>query len=183
MASEIAQARNYIQHAGMNANNLTAKDLREKVARCVEELGKLVAEWDGVIVAPAAPTPKFINLSNHPVATWPTHQREAAAIIGEVEDPDGGMPTVGPELSTREVEKLADQLAARALVQRPTAAGVFGEPVLTAQLVHRLEGQGIACFAPAGARQVLSEDLADGSVRVTRSFRFHQWRPYRTTRG
>lgn len=180
LAAAISSVRNDIEHAGFNKDARDARDVRNAIAACVDGLAREIEAWDGLPHPPQPRAALFLNLSNHPITTWPEAQRIAAEQIGPLAELPDGLPLIDPDLSTKEVEARAKEIAKQALTQNPTAAAVFGEPVFSALLVHELEDAGVACYAPAGRRAVLSERIQDGTVHVERSFAFHAWRMYRT---
>lgn len=121
----------------------------------------------------------FLNLSNHPVATWPETQREAARslALGEPSDLPGGMPPVDPRADRDDITRLADQVAHRALAMEPRGAFVAGEFTLTVALVRALQSRGVRCFSATSERIV--EEVIDGEHRQkTASYRFVRWREY-----
>lgn len=123
----------------------------------------------------------FVNLSNHPVATWSDAQREAAIALGHGVpcDLEGAMPLVAPEAGTDAVWALADVLTERALAQGARGAMVSTDFTLTCALVERLEARGVRCYAATTARRSSERVREDGSVERTMVFRFVRWRAYR----
>lgn len=121
----------------------------------------------------------FLNLSNHPIATWTVPQHEAALALGlgpPTDLPDG-MPQVPPDAGPDAVAALADTLTARAIALGARGAAVFGEPTLTAALVARMALAGIPCFSATTAREA-TEVATPTSVTKTSTFVFVRWRAY-----
>lgn len=122
----------------------------------------------------------FMNLSNHPIATWPAAQREAAAALG-LGDPaelPGGMPHVDPEIDTDAVSALAEALAERARAHGAEGAFVATDLTLTVALLRALRARGVRCFASTTARVAESAPTGDGAVARRSTFRFVRWREY-----
>lgn len=124
--------------------------------------------------------PRFLNLSNHPVATWPPEQLAAARALGLGEpcDLEGGMPQVDPEMDHAGVGSLADGLVKRALAQGAAGAHVSGEFSLAMALVKRLQDKNVRCFVATTRRESECTPREDGSVEKRSVFRFVRWRPY-----
>lgn len=181
-AHSLSQDRNDIQHAGLNPQPAQAKDL---ISRLTQTLNGLREQFELYLSEGVQNTevssPLLVNLSNHPLTTWTSTQREAAERIAPLAELEAGLPLVAPDLSTDEVIELAKKIAKKATSQGATSAAVFGEPVLTFALVSELESRGVVCWAPAGRRNVASE-LSDGAaVHIQRTFEFHSWRRYRSS--
>lgn len=123
--------------------------------------------------------PVVLNLTNHPVSTWPDAQRDAAgAELGHLHEVPGGMPLVPPTATSAEVAAMADDLVARALAVGAEVAVVAGEPTLTFALVHRLLAAGIRCVAPTTHRNASESHDAHGVVHRSSAYRFVAFRPY-----
>ena len=122
-------------------------------------------------------TSVFINLTNHPSATWEADQLAAAELLGRVIDIL--FPMVSPDATTDEVHQLADLLVADVLLTAETAQAtatvhVMGEHTLTHALIVRLKEKGIKCVASTTERNTIM--LPDGK-RLT-DFKFVQFREY-----
>lgn len=138
----------------------------------------------------------LVNLSNHPLATWPPPQQAAAkAAYGRVVDLP--FPDVAPEADADAVTALADTLVVQCqalLRERPNhdaadagasssidagassgdAVYIAGEFTLVATLVARLQRAGKRCVCATSERT--TTPLPDGSRRS--AFRFVRFRAY-----
>jgi hypothetical protein len=122
----------------------------------------------------------FVNLSNHPVKSWPAAQVDAARALclGAPCDVDGGMPEVDPERDAGDVAKVVHEVAGRAVAQGAVGAFVAGEYTLSFALVAALQARGVRCFAATTRRDVV-EAGNDGDARERKVvFRFVRWREY-----
>jgi len=186
LGAAVAQARNDVEHLGLNAQpsssaklRKTLQDLVESLAACLGERRPPASSAQASAVAAAC----FVNLSNHPVASWPPGQAEAAGGLGlgEAVDLPGGLPEVDPAWDTERVEALAREIAERATALGAAGAAVSGDYCLSAALVRELQTRGVRCFAPTTARSAVETARADGSVQSERVFRFVRWREYPAT--
>ena len=120
----------------------------------------------------------FLNLTNHPHATWPDPQRAAAlALAEEVAIEDFPFPNVDPGATTTQVDALADEVAgdiAGHYAPSSTVVHLSGEYTLTVALVARLQGLGYRVFSSTTERMVSFD--ADGN-RVLK-FQFARFRDY-----
>jgi CRISPR-associated protein Csx16 len=115
---------------------------------------------------------RFINLSNHPSASWCREQTEAALALAEhIEDVP--FPAIPPDADEKAIEALADECLSR-IPPATSHALVQGEFTLTVALVRRLQARGITCLAATTERQV--EEADNG--RKTSTFRFVRFREY-----
>ena len=128
---------------------------------------------------PPPPQARFVNFSNHPLATWSLEQLAAARALGlgEPADLDGGMPLVPPAADRHEVARLAEELVEQA---GPGLRGacVFGELSLTVALLRLLQQRGVRCFTSTTERISEERRQPDGSVIKENRFRFVRWREY-----
>lgn len=174
--------RNDVEHGGFRGASLEGTVIRRELLRFSNEAMQVL----GVSGAPTARpveaprTQVFVNLSNHPVATWTGEQVPAARALGVGEPVDlvGGMPLVDPEADDEAVAALARHLVERALAQGATAAHVAGESTLTVALVTRLRREGVRCFAATTHRVVEERPDEGGAVGKASVFRFVRWREY-----
>jgi CRISPR-associated protein Csx16 len=165
-ASEVSQIRNDMNHGGYRGQPASAETLRRRVGALVD--GFAAARR---AEAPAA-TPLFLNLTNHPAATWDAAQREAAAALAGGPVVDVPFPAVEPHWTAAEVERLADGVVEG--LPEASHALVMGEMTLTWALVQRLKRRGVACVATTSRRDVSLQ--ADGG-RLSR-FVFEAFRAY-----
>jgi hypothetical protein len=112
----------------------------------------------------------FLNLSNHPLATWSADQRVAsrALDLGEPTDLPSGMPLVDPQAGPAEVLAQAGELAARAVALGARGAFVAGEHSLSFAVVAELQRRGVRCFVATTQREAVEQVQPDGSVRRVR---------------
>lgn len=114
----------------------------------------------------------LLNLSNHPSATWPPKQQQAAReAYGRVEDLP--FPQIDPELDAEGLAQLVQQYFERVQARRPAAVHLMGEMTFTFALVAKLKAAGVPCLAATTQRLV---EERDGKKVV--EFRFVQFRPY-----
>ncbi len=169
--SQLSQARNDIEHCGINGGPQSAKELRK-------DLDSLRAEVRGYICEGFSRG--FINLSNHPLEQWSSDQIEAARALGlgDPIDLPQGMPLVPPDAESDEVQEIAATLAEQALALNAAGAFVAGEFTLTAALVSALQARDVRCFSATTEREVTQTEREDGSAERQSVFRFVKWREY-----
>lgn len=188
--AEVREQRNRLDHC-WTGEEFTKQKLRkgelaqktEQLLRALDAVRQLV---EGVARAQRPEGPEiavehcFLNLSNHPVATWPSEQVEAARALqlGEPRDLEGGMPMVDPEADEQAVTDLARELINRAMALAPRGAYVAGEYSLTVQLIAELRARSVRCYTATSTREVTSSMGPDGAVTRHSRFRFVRWREY-----
>jgi hypothetical protein len=169
---EIVQARNDIEHMGLNDSPRGADGLRDALSNLQQRVDELVKGGGASF--------RFVNLSNHSVATWSTPQLEQAEALGlgPVVDLGGGMPEVDPRADSKSIRALAVSIADRAVAQQVAGAFVASDYTLTLSLVAELQRRGVRCFAATAERHT-DETLRDDGASERRSiYRFVAWRPY-----
>lgn len=118
----------------------------------------------------------LINLSNHPLNTWPKAQsEEALSKFGEILDIP--FPNIEPDWDEEKIAQLADQISSNIIHHHGheiAAVHVMGEFTLTYALVQRFKEKGYTCVASTSERIV--EMLPDGSKNV--KFEFCRFRRY-----
>ncbi|HZU89409.1 MAG TPA: TM1812 family CRISPR-associated protein [Stellaceae bacterium] len=173
IASRVAQVRNDIEHAGFKRQPLPAESLQKRIRDLSADFAALPSA--AARRQEAGATPIFVNLSNHPSASWSAAQREAARKFAP-EIRDWPFPAVPPETSTAEIVDLADRLATQLLAEVPGVTHVMlqGEFTFAHALVRRLQQCGIVCLAATTRREVLEDR---GAVKTTR-FAFVRFREY-----
>lgn len=114
----------------------------------------------------------FVNLSNHPSATWEDAQRKAALALAERIE-DIAFPAVPPDADEKAIEALAVECVAK-VPPETSHALVQGEFTLTVELVRRLQARGITCLAATSKRDVA--EAGDG--RRVSTFTFVRFRAY-----
>lgn len=118
----------------------------------------------------------LINLSNHPFATWPEEQVQAAlAMFGEVADL--AFPQISPQATSEQVCQLAQDYLHQIQAQHApadTAIHIMGEMTFTYQLVKMLKEAGYKCYASTTVRDVIEVEPG----KKTTIFHFAQFREY-----
>ena len=122
----------------------------------------------------------FINISNHPLCNWSSHQLAAVKEYGNVIDLP--FPTVNPSGNEEYIRVLCDDYLkkineiCRDAARRVSTATVhiMGEMTLTYALVNALQKQGAICIASTTERISVEKD-----GMKTSEFRFVQFRKYR----
>jgi hypothetical protein len=122
----------------------------------------------------------FINLSNHPISSWPAAQLEAARALGLGEPADWreGMPAAAPEAGSEEIAAIAKDLADAVALTGAAGAFVATDYTLTFCLVHALQQRGILCFSATSRRETIERRRDDGSAEKVSVYRFVRWREY-----
>ncbi|MCK5796336.1 MAG: hypothetical protein KAI47_04080, partial [Deltaproteobacteria bacterium] len=186
LANQIGELRNDIEHCGLRDHPGRAKDLYKNLKTYMHKVSDLIVPMEPgkTRKAPSSedtqPLPCFINLSNHPLIAWSDDQREGAEALGfgEPIDLEGGMPLVDPKATTEDIERLAHDLADKALRQGAQGAFVAGEFTLTQALVAILQSWSIHCYSATTEREAILEEKEDGSTERRSIFRFVAWREY-----
>jgi hypothetical protein len=169
LADAVQQARNDIEHGGLNEHPASATALRDTLEKLRVRLG-----------SPVAPV-AIANLTNHAVSTWSRAQSDAARALGfgEPLDLDGGMPPVDPSATSVVVSDQARGLADSVVAMKAGAAVVQGEHTLSFALVAELQRRGVRCFAATTARVVSEEEptVAGATIHGSEA-RFVAFREY-----
>jgi CRISPR-associated protein Csx16 len=173
IVSRVAEVRNDLEHAGFKRQPLPADSLQQRIRDLSADFAALPSA--AARRQEAGATPIFVNLSNHPSASWSAAQREAARKFAP-EIRDWLFPAVPPEASAAEIAEIADRLATQLLAEVPGVTHVMlqGEFTLVHALVRRLQQRGIVCLAATTRREVLGDC---GAVKTTR-FEFVRFREY-----
>lgn len=117
----------------------------------------------------------FINLSNHPSASWSEVQLKAAAEYGNIADLP--FPLVKEDGDEKYIEDLANsylQKVEELSEGIPCTVHLMGELNFTFALVNKLKAMGYNCIASTTKRNVT--ELPDGSKKVV--FEFCRFRKY-----
>lgn len=120
----------------------------------------------------------LINLSNHPMDKWDSSQLAAANRYGQIVDLP--FPSVDPQATTGEIEKLAESFANKIFElfssnsKSECAIHIMGELTFCFILVTKLQKAGIICLASTTQRQTI--DHPNGSKISV--FKFVQFREY-----
>lgn len=181
---ELRDVRNNFNHAWHTKQGGPEAGLTEQVTGWVDQLKRLTTtalDIAETFLAESVPPEStgLLNLSNHPLSTWPDAQRSAAEEeFGSVRDQPGGFPRVPPDATEKAVRALAEQTVDAVLADPPAAVFVVGEHRLTAILVARLQAKQIRCVTATAERDADAEPQPDGAVRRTATYRFVRWADY-----
>ena len=178
LSSAVVDLRNDIEHCGLRDQPIPAQSLIEQLKTSTEVFSTLVAKVE--TSAPPTQCPVFINLSNHPVASWPVAQIDAARALclGDPCDLVGGLPDIDPSDDAGKVLVVARAVAERVVAQGAAGAFIAGEYTLSVALIASLQAEGVRCFAATSRREV-AETEGDGDSRERKIvFRFVRWREY-----
>lgn len=118
----------------------------------------------------------FVNLTNHPWASWSQPQKEAALAYGDVVD--FAFPSVEPDSSPEDIWNTARDIAGEILPMKPSAVLVQGEFTLTHALVHILQEAGVLALAACSERCTVSTVNEAGETIRQSVFRFVRFRSY-----
>jgi hypothetical protein len=118
----------------------------------------------------------FINLTNHPTATWSEKQLCAAREYGEVLDIP--FPEVDPTWTTIQVIERAKSLVDEVLLLNPIMVLCQGEFTLTYHLVKAFKEKNISVVNASSKRAVEETRDVDGMNRRKYYFDFVQFREY-----
>lgn len=122
----------------------------------------------------------FLNLSNHPIKSWPYEQLCAAQKFnfGEIKEFEGGLSPIDPTFSEKEIKILATKIAEAAFNKKVKAAFVATDFTFLYALVFQLKKLGIRCFAATSSRSVIENKKENGEIVRQSVFSFVQWREY-----
>lgn len=127
----------------------------------------------------------FVNMSNHPVASWGKEQFDTIGYMGYKGPVDfvEKMPMVDPSMSTEGVEQLAQELVVKLLsMGKIHGVMVAGEPLLTYYIINMLFMNDIKCYSATTKRVVTETQNDDGTTTKRSVFNFIQWREYKEYR-
>lgn len=114
----------------------------------------------------------LLNLSNHPSASWPKNQKNAAIeAYGGIEDL--AFPQISPEWDENQIGDLVSEYLVKIQEITPSAVHIMGEMTFTYRLVNRLKDVGVKCIASTTNRKAIEKD----GVK-TSTFNFVQFRAY-----
>ena len=119
---------------------------------------------------------KFVNCSNHPSSTWSEKQLTEAEKNGNIIDI--AFPSVLPEASEEEIEKMSTELVQEIMALDPDVVMCEGEFTLTFSTVTKLKREGMKVLAACSKRETTEEKMPDGSARKASVFRFVRFREY-----
>lgn len=162
--------RNCMNHAWMNGEKVNVG----KFKSILEYYECLLAERRWGVVGQVPTERVFLNLSNHPSALWGREQLRAAGTYGQVVDM--AFPSICPEISAEEVQKLADEYLTKVLeytVNANVTVHIMGELTFTFIMVRMLQEHGILCVASCSERIVREEN----GEKISR-FEFVRFRNY-----
>ncbi len=175
--SEIANARNDFNHAGIRKGFFNSRTLQDKVEKAIGSLSFLCSKEEK---SPCNPKKEsiFINLSNHPYSQWSEEQLEAAKNYGECVDLP--FPQIDPMSNDEDIEKLVDEYTNKIFEigqGKNVTVHVMGEMSFTFAIITRLKEVGIRCVCSTSYRLV--KDEGNGKRYV--EFIFKKFRNYGTT--
>lgn len=178
----LTQLRNSINHAGFISkqtpsefiNNMPIKgkacfDILNNITP--KDINRIIANIKSIANKPSL----FINLSNHPIATWSEKQLEAAKSYGKIEEMR--FPNIDSNADNAAIKDIATDYVEKILElnkQYDVTVHVMGEMVFTYLIVNMLKGQGIRCIASTSERCVT--ERADGVKENI--FNFTRFRDY-----
>lgn len=120
---------------------------------------------------------KFVNISNHPKASWPQAELdEAAGLVDGGEVVDLAMPAILPTMSDSQLREIARDIAGTAQTMGAGAAMVAGEYSATILIISELEARGIPCFFGMSERVAREVPREDGLVDIIHTFEFRGFR-------
>ena len=112
----------------------------------------------------------FLNLSNHPSASWSPAQLAAAG--GKVTDLS--FPQIDPDGDEAYIAQLANEYYNKIkAIQGVTTVHLMGEMNFTFALVTKLKAEGIKCVASTTKRETVEEN----GVKISK-FNFVRFREY-----
>lgn len=114
----------------------------------------------------------LLNLSNHPSATWPDNQKNAAIEKYQTIE-DLAFPPIDPTADEDAVNQLMEEYEIKVRKLNPKAVHIMGEMTFTYRIVNRLKSIGIPCIASTTNRKVTEKDGIKTSV-----FEFVRFRSY-----
>lgn len=116
----------------------------------------------------------FINLTNHPSATWSEEQLKAARQYGEIVDLH--FPIIEPAFSRDDILQLVGECVETimGIKEGETVVHVMGEMTFTYNMVNALKNVGITCLASTTERNTIM--TPDG--KKISEFKFVQFREY-----
>lgn len=150
--SDISNARNDLNHSGIRNNPIPADRLRRKISDSVAKARQFYQSMPCQM--PHKPS-LFINLSNHPIATWSEKQLEAAKSYGKIEEMR--FPNIDSNADNAAIKDIATDYVEKILElnkQYNVTVHVMGEMVFTYLIVNMLKEQGIRCIASTSERCV-----------------------------
>ncbi len=118
----------------------------------------------------------FVNLTNHPSASWSEDQLHAARQWGPIQDYP--FPAVDPSADRDTVVQMAEIIAEDVLIMNPACVCCQGEMTLTYHLVNQLKERGILCVAACSERRTQETIRPDGSTEKLQVFDFIGFRAY-----
>lgn len=175
--SEIANARNDFNHAGIRKGFFNSKTLQDKVEKAISSLSVLCCKDEKSSCNPKKES-IFINLSNHPYSQWSEEQLDAAKIYGECVDLP--FPQIDPMSNEEDIEILADEYINKIIEigqGKNVTVHIMGEMSFTFAIITRLKEVGIRCVCSTSYRLV--KDEGNGKRYV--EFQFKKFRNYGTT--
>lgn len=171
--SQLKKWRNTFNHAGFQKDSSATNE--DKIRKSINTFSEVICKGK---VLPSTDTHKeavFLNLSNHPSASWSKEQLDAAKIYGRVEDMN--FPQISPTASADDISLMVSGTEEKILssyADKKLTVHVMGEMSFTCKLVSRLRAYGIRCVVSTTTRDV--KELGNGKRETI--FHFVRFRDY-----
>jgi hypothetical protein len=120
--------------------------------------------------------PVFVNCTNHPSQKWSKEQYAAASKMGRVVDVP--FPNVDPHARMEDVQKQANDVVEKILLEKPTAVLCQGEFSLTYAILTKLREMRIDTYAVCSERNVVEDTDEQGNTIKKTVFAFAGFRKY-----
>ena len=118
----------------------------------------------------------FLNVSNHPSASWNEQQIKAAEAYGNIIDIQ--FPEIDPESPTEEICRQAEEYLKKVTAYDNPIVMVQGEFTFSYSLIQRLRKNNVVVVAACSRRKTDEKVLGDGSTQKVSIFEFCGFREY-----
>lgn len=118
----------------------------------------------------------FINLSNHPSATWSEEQLSAASKYGKIIDIN--FPNITPEMSDIEINLLVSLYFNDIINYNVPTVMVMGEYIFTFRLITLLKSHNIKVLSSCSIRISSEFSNPDGTITKKSIFKFAGFKEY-----
>lgn len=165
--------RNDFNHSGIRNNPMKAEKLKQKVDTEIKHVIEIFNSKHTQLKS--LKNNLFVNLTNHPIATWSDNQLDAAKEFGELVDYP--FPQVQPNASEEDIYNQAFLVFNDILekyIGYELTIHLMGEFTMTSELLNLFQSQGITCVASTTERIV--KDSNQGKKEVC--FKFVRFRRY-----
>ena len=178
--SLLTEIRNDYNHSGFRTDPKESKTIIKKIADVTQFFRDNIHADDAATVmtteAPHHTGSVFVNISNHPSASWQEEQLRQAKTLGDVVDYP--FPNVEPDWTEEQIAEKAEKIFCDITSQyndKDISVHVMGEYTLCFALVSRFTRRGIKCYSSTTER-IMTEN-ADGTR--TYDFKFGHFREYK----